>query len=89
MTSSWMSGWWFVWVAFMFVFLVAPMGYGWGYRGWGPPYPRYIQRRRGSTAAANGGNPAFDHHSWGVAGDLMWIALIVGTVWVCSALWIR
>ena len=41
-----MSTWWLLWMGVMFFFLLSD-GYGWGYRGWGPPYPRYIQRRRG------------------------------------------
>jgi hypothetical protein len=49
------SSWWFIWLVVMFLFLAPPIGYGWGYRGWGAPYPRYIQRRRGQQAAAAGG----------------------------------
>ena len=31
------SSWWWKWmVVVMGVLLVTPMGYGWGYRGWGP-----------------------------------------------------
>lgn len=37
--------WWWAWVAFVFFLLVLPWGYGWGRRGWGPPYPRYYRRR--------------------------------------------
>ena len=79
-----------MWMIFMFLFLVPPIGYGWGYRGWGPPYPRYIQRRRGEQAAATGG-PAtsFDHHSWGYGGDVLWLGLLIGVLWACSTLWWR
>jgi hypothetical protein len=83
------STWWFLWMAFMFLFLVPPIGYGWGYRGWGPPYPSYFQRRRGEAAAARGGTTTFDHRAWGVGGDVMWIVLIVGAMWVFSGLWFR
>ena len=31
------NSWWFWWVAFMFFFLITPVGYGWGMRGWGMP----------------------------------------------------
>jgi hypothetical protein len=30
------GSWWFLWTVFLFLFLVPPIGYGWGYRGWGP-----------------------------------------------------
>jgi hypothetical protein len=29
------NGWW---LAFIVVFFQLPLGYGWGYRGWGPWY---------------------------------------------------
>jgi hypothetical protein len=84
-----MTNWWFLWMAFMFIFLVTPMGYGWGYRGWGPPYPRYIQRRHGAQAVANGTGAAFDHHSWGYGGDLLWVVVFIGALWAVSSLWMR
>ena len=84
-----MSSWWLMWTVFMVLFLLSPVGYGWGYRGWGPPYPRYIQRRRGEQAAAAGGSASFDHHAWGWGGDIVWGALLVGVLWACSALWWR
>ena len=70
----------------MFLFLVPPMGYGWGYRRWGPPYPRYVQRRR-SAAAAAGGPGTFDHHAWGWVGDLLWVMLLLGMACALWALW--
>jgi hypothetical protein len=78
-----LSSWW-LWMAFMFFLLVPPLGYGWGYRGWGPPYPRYIQRRRGQQAAATGGPANFNHHSWGWAGDFVWMVLFIGLFWTVS-----
>jgi hypothetical protein len=71
----------------MVLFWMLPIGYGWGYRGWGPPYPRYIQRRRGERAAASGGPATFDHHSWGWGGDFVWIVLFFGAFWAFSSLW--
>ena len=65
----------------MFLLLVPPMGYGWGYRGWGPPYPRYIQRRLGQRAAAAGTSVQFNHHAWGWGGDVVWAVFIVGMLW--------
>jgi len=82
------GSWWWLWMAFMFVLLVCPVGYGWGYRGWGAPYPSYIQRRRSESAAARGGPPGtFDHQAWGFGGDFIWIALFFGIVWVTTAFW--
>lgn len=77
-------------MGFMFLFFVSPVGYGWGYRGWGPPYPRYVQRRRGLRATAASGTAApFDHHSWGLAGDLVWMFFVIGMIWVVAAFWWR
>jgi hypothetical protein len=39
------GSWWLLWWVFLLVFLLPPVGYGWGYRRWGPPYPSYFQRR--------------------------------------------
>jgi hypothetical protein len=81
-----MSSWWVVWFAFMFLLLVPPVGYGWGYRRWGPPYPRYIQRRR---AAASGAGTFPTHQGWGWGGDFVWIVLIIGTVWFAVAFFMK
>ena len=82
-----MSSGWLFWMAFMLLFLVPPIGYGWGYRGWGPPYPRYIQRRRGQQAAAIGVSETFNHQSWGLGGDLVWAVILIGMIWATAALW--
>lgn len=71
----------------MFLVLVPPIGYG-GYRGWGLPYPRYLQRRR-SRAAAAAGLSTVDHHAWGWGGDFIWVALFIGACWALAALWWR
>lgn len=85
-----MSSWWFLWLAFMFIFLVPPIGYGWAYRGWGPPYPSYMQRRRGDRAAvAGGGTTQFNHQSWGWGGDVLWFVIIFWMIWAVSAFWWR
>jgi hypothetical protein len=80
-----MISWWFLWFMFMFMFLVPPIGYGWGYRGWGPPYPRYIQRRRGPQPADSDGTP--HHLSWGWGGDFVWLVFLIGAMWVVMAVW--
>ena len=81
------NSWWLLWMFFV-LFLVAPTGYGWGYRRWGAPYTRYIQRRRAQQAVVRDA-PPFNHHAWGVRGDLVWFTLIIWLVWVSSALWWR
>jgi hypothetical protein len=40
--------WWF-WLAMMLIFFM-PVGYGWGYRGWGAPYPSLLCPRAGAWA---------------------------------------
>ena len=92
-----MSSWWMLWMIFLFVFLLPPIGYGWGYRRWGPPYPRYVQQRRaaafagggGSGGAGLGGPAPIDHHAWGWAGDYVWIMLLVGVMWASMAFYWR
>lgn len=80
--------WWWFWLVFMFLFLLSPVSYGWVYRGWGPPYPRYFQRRRAERAATAAGDLApFDHLSWGWGGDLLWIMMMIWMFWAFVALW--
>jgi hypothetical protein len=71
-------GW--IWLAFMVVFIVSPVLYGWGLRGWGPPYPSYHQQRRAKRAAAAPDPGGFDHTVWGRRGDLVWGMLILGVL---------
>lgn len=78
-----------MWMILMLLFWVLPMGYGWGYRGWGPPYPRYIQRRREAHAAASDGSPTFNHQAWGWGGDFVWLVVLVGAFWVAASLFWR
>jgi hypothetical protein len=83
-----LGSWWLLWLVFMAAFLATPIGYGWGYRKWGPPFPRYIQRRRALRAAA-AGSATFDHHAWGWGGDFVWMVVLVGAFWFALALWWR
>ena len=51
-----------------------------------PEVPSATPRLQASAA----GRPAsFDHHSWGWGGDFVWLAVLIGLVWACSALWWR
>lgn len=84
-----MNSIWFFWVFFMFLVVLPPVGYGWGYRGWGPPLPRYMQHRRSQHAASSQSNVQFDHHAWGRGGDVVWGVLVIWVIWACVALWWR
>jgi hypothetical protein len=68
--------WWWLWALFM-VFLLIPTGYGWGYRGWGPPYPSYYRQRRGFAAT----HPSA---AWGWFADVLWICFAVELVWLMT-----
>ena len=82
-----MGSWWLLWMVFMFILLLPPIGYGWGYRGWGPPVPRYLQHRRAQQAATTG-DASRDHHAWGRGGDFVWLIVIIGMIWAfCGLLW--
>ena len=84
-----MSAMWMWWTAILMIFLVTPIGYGWGYRGWGPPYPSYVQRQRSQRALAGGGQADFNHQAWGWGGDLLWVVLLFWTCWVVASIWWR
>ena len=84
-----MGGWWLWWVLLMFVFIVPPVGYGWGYRGWGAPYPRYLQRRRATQALASGNESGFDHQSWSWGGDFVWMMFSIWIFWAIATLFWR
>ena len=88
--------WFWFWMIFVLVFLLLPLGYGWGYRRLGPPYPSYYGRRRsrGSAVPAPEAYPEgrvatreVESDSWGVMGDLVWVALAIALGWLLVA-WI-
>lgn len=69
---------WFVfWMLFVVILLLLPLSYGWGYRGWGPPYPRAYRR----TPAR-----AEDEVTWGVLADVLWVIAVVALIWLVVAL---
>jgi len=81
------NSWWLIWMLLMLFFLLPPIGYGWGYRGWGMPYPRYIQRRRSERQVVADGTVAIDHQAWGWAGDYVWVMFFIGMIWMVTALY--
>jgi hypothetical protein len=73
-----MDSWWLLWLVCMFAFLVLWLGYGSGLRKWGPPYPKYIERRRERHAANMGAATTFNHRAWGASSVFVWAAIVVG-----------
>lgn len=71
--------WWF-WIAMLLLLFLIPLGYGWGYRGWGPPYPSRWPRRR---ATAGGAEVA---PGWGFGADLLWIVFFFMLAWLVALL---
>jgi hypothetical protein len=67
-----------LWLILLLVLFLLPLGYGWGYRGWGPPYPRLYRRR-----AAAGGDESLA--GWGYRAELLWLVLALLFVWLLVA----
>ena len=68
---------------FLILLFFLPLGYGWGYRGWGPPYPSYYHRRRRPAEAY--GDTAVADDGWGILADVLWIVLTVWLAWFVLA----
>lgn len=90
-----MLWWWFwIWIVFIFLVILLPSGYGWR-RGWGPPYPsRYRYRTRSGRVVELEELPPEDSarqrpakHGWGVAGDLIWLAVVIAIIWIIVWAW--
>ncbi len=78
-------GWWWWWVAFVVIFFLLPLGYGWGYRGWGPWY-RWRGRSRLDTGEGLPAGTGGDYgDGWGVLGIFMWLVLILAIIWLVAA----
>jgi hypothetical protein len=90
-SARWGSGsvavtlWWVV----LMVFLISPVGYGWGYRGWGAPCRAASSAAERLRAGGPGSGAPFDHHAWGRGGDLVWAILALEMFWLAWALWAR
>jgi hypothetical protein len=87
-------GWWWWWIAFVLIFFLIPLGYGWGYRGWGPWYRRRNPRRSpggelppGNAPSSNepGIPPAEEETGWGWSGAFLWFILIIAIIWLVAA----
>ena len=78
------TGWWWWWLLFLVVFFLLPLGYGWGYRGWGPWY------RRGTNTRISRGTippdePDLDR-GWGWISSFIWVVLLIAIIWIIAAL---
>lgn len=71
-------GWWWWWLLFVVIFFLLPVGYGWGYRGWGPWYRR---RRWVSDEYSE----RWSDDGWGWGGVILWIILILAIIWLIFA----
>lgn len=81
------TGWWWWWLAFVIIFFFLPLGYGWGYRGWGPWYRR---RRSGGPSQvnmpANADRNRVDLDTgWGAGSAVLWAVLIIALIWLIAA----
>ncbi len=89
------NGWWWWWIAFVVIFFLIPLGYGWGYRGWGPWYrrrhPSGIPRSAAPPPDIEGDNlrrtPADNEteSGWGAAAVFLWLVLILAIIWLIAA----
>lgn len=84
--------WWWWWIGFVLIFFVLPLGYGWGYRGWGPWYRRRRDgtRTRANLGRASDGSPDGLESSdvgWGWLGIALWIVLLIAVGWGIGMLW--
>jgi hypothetical protein len=70
--------WWWWWIAFVVIFFLLPLGYGWGYRGWGPWY------RRPGTLAAGTEPGAGESAGWGGCAVILWIIVIIAIFWLIA-----
>ncbi len=88
--------WFWFWMIFVFIFLLLPFGYGFGYRRLGAPYPSYYARRRtlrSTTVPAVEADrerravqtQEADSATWGILGDVVWIALVIAVGWLVVA----
>jgi hypothetical protein len=78
-------GWWWWWIAFLVIFFLLPLGYGWGYRGWGPWYRRGRRTRSGTDTLPADSSATGAETGWGCLGTLLWVVLIIAIIWIIFA----
>ncbi len=81
--------WW--WLLFVLIFLLLPLGYGWCYRGWGPPHyrrpgrpltPAEAEQLQRKTIAEE----QAEAEGWGWIALALWFLFAVAVVWLVLAL---
>lgn len=84
-------GWWWWWIAFLAIFFILPLIYGWGYRGWGPWYRRrrlperdMSRRNAGLTGTEPAGGTDIET-GWGWVAWFLWLILIIAVIWLIFA----
>lgn len=70
--------WFLLWVVFVVLLFALPLGYGWGYRRWGPPYPSWTAAAREQRARGMA--------TWGFIADLVWVVFLVAIIWLIIGL---
>lgn len=80
-----MELWLILWLVFVLSLVLLPLGYGWGYRSWGPPRPPH-RRARPETPAEDRTAAEREIDGWGVLALVVWVALTVALVWLLVAL---
>jgi hypothetical protein len=83
MTWWYGPGWWIWWVIFVIIFFLLPLGYGWGYRGWGPWY-RTRRPRRMDLPPGTEPTPIDTDAGWGCLGVILWIIVIIAIIWLIA-----
>jgi len=79
--------WWFwLWILAVVLLLLMPLVYGWGYRGWGKPYPSFYRRKVLPTREASSTPEALGAPCYGAA--IFWIALALAvTFFILAFVW--
>ncbi len=78
--------WWWWWIFFIAIFFLLPLGYGWGYRGWGPWYRRRKPGRPRSRADLPSldeerVNAELEEEGWGWMAIALWFVLLIAIIW--------
>lgn len=73
-------GWWWWWIAFVILFFLLPLAYGWAYRGWGPWFRRR-SGRPGRPPAEGPEEPGEGIDGWGWIAVALWIVVLLAIIW--------
>lgn len=79
------------WIAFIVFLIALLLGYGSGYGGWGPPYPRYYRDRQGRRFRVEEvpePEPPAAHRGWGRFADVVWLLILAAIIWFIVWIWV-